>query len=216
MTTNSKICIASDSLLIGEALCRQLEAGHQSGINLFFYEKELLNFVEANKTALVVLFSRLKDVTTHDILNKIKQISRQSRVILIDNNIARLKYILSTQGDVCKGILFHDIGAGELLHCLSEVTNARGYISSQVKFFHQVDDLTGIVNAVNQLSPREKEIFQLIGEGCTSTQVADRLYISTTTVNNHKTNLCNKLGLARKDLYSAAVKYKEYLIKIFN
>ncbi len=165
---------------------------------------------------MVVFFSRLKDVTTHEIIEKIKFLGYQIKIVLIDSNIARLKYLLSTQNDICKGVLFHDIGAGELMHCLSEVINSRDYISSHVKFFNQSEGYELLIKLVDSLSPREKEIFEMIGSGFSTSQVASSLYISPTTINNHKTSLCFKLRVTRKDLYSIAVKYKEYANQIFN
>lgn len=48
---------------------------------------------------------------------------------------------------------------------------------------------------IDILTGREREVMQLIAEGLTSSQIADRLFISQKTVRNHRANLMNKLGL---------------------
>ena len=45
------------------------------------------------------------------------------------------------------------------------------------------------------LAPREREVLQLLAEGLTSPQIAERLHISTATVESHRRNLMGKLGI---------------------
>jgi two-component system nitrate/nitrite response regulator NarL len=42
------------------------------------------------------------------------------------------------------------------------------------------------------LTPREKEVLQLIAEGYTNPQIASKLYVSVLTVNSHRKNLLSK------------------------
>lgn len=46
-----------------------------------------------------------------------------------------------------------------------------------------------------QLTPREAEVLQLVAEGYANKQVADRLHISIKTVEKHRQNLMDKLGI---------------------
>ncbi|MFH8680740.1 response regulator [Streptomyces lydicus] len=48
------------------------------------------------------------------------------------------------------------------------------------------------------LSPREREILGLIGEGLTNRQIGKRLYLSEKTVKNHISRLLAKLGVERR------------------
>jgi DNA-binding NarL/FixJ family response regulator len=49
--------------------------------------------------------------------------------------------------------------------------------------------------AYNSLTVREQEILRYLAEGMSSKDIADRLYISPKTVDNHRTNILAKLGL---------------------
>ncbi|MCX4553489.1 response regulator transcription factor [Streptomyces sp. NBC_01267] len=53
-------------------------------------------------------------------------------------------------------------------------------------------------DAVAQLSPREREILVLIGDGLTNQEIGKRLYLSEKTVKNHISRLLAKLGVARR------------------
>lgn len=65
----------------------------------------------------------------------------------------------------------------------------------------------GVKDAFELLTDREKEILALVAKGYTNKEVADLLAISAKTVENHKANVMEKLGLStRRDLIRFAAK----------
>jgi RNA polymerase sigma factor (sigma-70 family) len=53
-------------------------------------------------------------------------------------------------------------------------------------------------DALQALTPREREVFRLVAQGCTNAEIAERLVLSETTVKTHVRNIRNKLNLAGK------------------
>jgi two-component system response regulator NreC len=51
-------------------------------------------------------------------------------------------------------------------------------------------------NPTEPLSPRELEVLRLVAQGHTNRQVAEKLHLSVRTVESHRANLMNKLGLS--------------------
>lgn len=51
------------------------------------------------------------------------------------------------------------------------------------------------VPALKDLSEREYEVLKLIGKGCTSKEISEKLFISIHTVNSHRKNLLRKLDM---------------------
>jgi two-component system NarL family response regulator len=51
------------------------------------------------------------------------------------------------------------------------------------------------VSAYEILGPREREVLQLLAEGLTSSEIAARLSVATSTVETHRRNLMRKLDL---------------------
>jgi two-component system response regulator NreC len=49
--------------------------------------------------------------------------------------------------------------------------------------------------AVDDLTPREREVLRLIALGHTNTEIATMLYVSVRTVENHRAGVMRKLGL---------------------
>lgn len=56
---------------------------------------------------------------------------------------------------------------------------------------------------INTLSPREKEIAELLAWGASQKEVADHLYISESTVANHKQSIFSKTGCKKVNELSA-------------
>jgi two-component system response regulator DevR len=49
-----------------------------------------------------------------------------------------------------------------------------------------------------QLSPQEKKLLELLAEGLTNRQIADRMFLAEKTVKNYVSNLLAKLGMSRR------------------
>ena len=62
-------------------------------------------------------------------------------------------------------------------------------------------------NPRQKLSVREHEIFLLIGSGLLSKEIADKLGLSTHTIQAHRKNIAEKLGTTGPELGQLAVKH---------
>jgi len=51
--------------------------------------------------------------------------------------------------------------------------------------------------AYKRLSKREQEVMRLVVEGFTTKEISEKLFISKKTVDNHRANIMNKLGIHR-------------------
>jgi len=54
------------------------------------------------------------------------------------------------------------------------------------------------IDKIKSLSPREREVIELVGEGLKNSAIADRLFISDTTVRHHMTSIFSKLDLTSR------------------
>lgn len=61
--------------------------------------------------------------------------------------------------------------------------------------------------AVAELTPREREVLVLIGEGLTNQEIADQLYIELGTVKNHVHNILRKLDVSSREEAAAHLPY---------
>lgn len=88
------------------------------------------------------------------------------------------------------------------------------YVSEDVKqsMLQQVaaPEETNVEDGIAQLTDREKEIFELIGKGWPTRQIADALKVSVRTVEVHRAHIKKKLGCAEAaQVVREAVKFVE-------
>jgi two-component system, NarL family, invasion response regulator UvrY len=95
-----------------------------------------------------------------------------------------------------KGYLSKSSLADELVSALEAILLGRTYIDKTIAKSLTLEKLEEEANPLQQLSPREFEIFRLLAEGGDCDSVAQALKISSKTVSNHQTSLKQKLGIS--------------------
>jgi DNA-binding NarL/FixJ family response regulator len=112
-----------------------------------------------------------------------------------------------------KGYVLKSSVSDELIRAVRAVSNGQTYLSSPIS-----EIVEGVVHPypigknsdpLSNLSPREKEILQLIAEEHTSGEIAKMLIISEKTVEKHRAKLMEKLNVRNlAGLVRLAVKYR--------
>lgn len=103
-----------------------------------------------------------------------------------------------------RGYLLKDMPVEELAQAIRLVY--RGYTQMGPGLMEKM--LDGMVNTENEaeteqpefaeLTPREVEVLNLIGTGCTNREIAQQLYIAEGTVKSHVTHILNRLNLKNR------------------
>ncbi len=133
-----------------------------------------------------------------------------TRQILLDNPSARVlalsarsddEYVARMVAAGARGFLEKQSSGDVLLRAIREVSEGRNFFSpgitrrlAQISRKAREQDLSsGRLQQV--LTPREEEVLQLVAEGAPNKQIAAELGISAKTVNKHRQQLMNKLGI---------------------
>jgi DNA-binding NarL/FixJ family response regulator len=111
-----------------------------------------------------------------------------------------------------KGYILKSSVSDELITATRTVASGKTYLSEPISeivlesVIKSSPPPTG--NPLDGLSPREREILQLIAEEHTSSEIAQMLFISEKTVEKHRANLMEKLNVRNMaGLVRAALKY---------
>jgi DNA-binding NarL/FixJ family response regulator len=83
----------------------------------------------------------------------------------------------------------------ELVHAIRAVRAGQSYLSPTVSSFVVSGYLSGAQAPVHPLTPRERQVLQLVAEGKTSKEVAEVMSISAKTVESYRSRLIEKLGV---------------------
>jgi two-component system response regulator NreC len=123
------------------------------------------------------------------------------------------EYIRQALASGAMGYILKDAAARELLNAIHAVHRGEAILSPAVtrlvvENYLRWGDIQ-MDSSTNRLSPREREVLQLIAEGYSNKQIAEILCISIKTVQAHRMNLMSKLDLHdRAELIKYAIQRK--------
>jgi DNA-binding NarL/FixJ family response regulator len=96
------------------------------------------------------------------------------------------------------GYILKESGREELINAIKAVRSGKKYYSNEVSVTminSMLSDKPSASKIVGDLSNRELEVLQLIVDGYTNMEIADKLFISNRTVDTHRRNLLQKLNV---------------------
>jgi DNA-binding NarL/FixJ family response regulator len=108
------------------------------------------------------------------------------------------EYVLRALRAGAAGYLMKDADIAELELAIDAVVRGESYLSPAVSkyvadYVRRVGE--GATSALDQLTPRQREVLQLIAEGHTTRQIAQIMDISDKTVETHRANLMDRLDI---------------------
>lgn len=116
-----------------------------------------------------------------------------------------------------KGYLLKEDAVTDILRCLESVRLGRFYISASISDYvvrrmNKKPEMDAARDGIDALTPMEKRVLIKVAEMKTSRAIADELFISTKTVNNHRNNISMKLNLQGSHaLLKFAIEHKALL-----
>jgi DNA-binding NarL/FixJ family response regulator len=120
---------------------------------------------------------------------------RAAKIIALSMNADR-RYVLAMFALGAVGYLLKDSASTELIQAIRVVMQGRAYVSPAVA----QDVIAGVRESprppsTKELTPREREVLQLVAEGKSSKDIASALHVAVPTVETHRRQLMSKLGL---------------------
>ena len=91
------------------------------------------------------------------------------------------------------GYILKNSSKEELLKAIHTVTDGGIFFSGEAG--EALKEHQKSTTQLPELSPREKEILGLIAEGYTNPQIAEKIFLSSFTVDSHRKNLLAKLNV---------------------
>lgn len=161
--------------------------------------KKALELILNEKPDIAVLDMSMPEKTGLQVLREMKDKKSKTKVIFLtmfkEEDIFDEAMSLGIEGYVLKESAENDI-----VECINQVIKNNYYISPLisnllVKRRNKINDLDIQKPTLQYLTPTEKRILKLISENKTSKEISEELFISYRTIENHRTNISNKLNL---------------------
>ena len=119
------------------------------------------------------------------------------RVIILSMHTSE-EFVLRALRAGCAGYLVKSSAVSELEVAIRSVARGETYLSPVVSK-RVVDDYVsrtgGAAGPIDALTPRQREVLQLVAEGNTSKDIAQKLHLSVKTVEAHRAQLMERLGV---------------------
>jgi DNA-binding NarL/FixJ family response regulator len=153
------------------------------------------------KPDLVLLDVGLPDIRGIVLIGDILRCSPKIRIMVVSMH-SKIDYIVKAFKSGAMGYLAKESAADLLLEGIEYVL--KGHYFMDISVSHQVvKKLIGLPekevavagSSYDLLTPREQEVMGLLAEGLSTTQVADKLFISPKTVENHRHSIMRKLDV---------------------
>ncbi|MCB0474889.1 MAG: response regulator transcription factor [Flavobacteriaceae bacterium] len=162
-----------------------------------------LAFLQNNLPDVILLDINLPDKSGVDLCREIHQLYPAIKIIGL-STFKQLSFISKMIEHGASGYLLKNATKHEITTALEEVVNGNTYFSNEVNAL-----LEDKKNAIPTVTRREKEVLNLIAEGMTNNEIAEKIFVSVTTVDSHRKNLLMKLDAKNTaDLVRLAFKYE--------
>ena len=194
-----RVVIAEDSVLLREGVARLLEDAGFEIVGQSSTADDLLLKVRSYKPDVAVVDIRMPPTNTDEGLQAAKAIREQHPGVgvLVLSQYAEPAYAMELLEDSAEGVgyLLKDriTEVGDFADAVRRVADGGSALDPAI-----VSKLVGRNrrdDPVATLTPREREVLELMAEGRSNQAIAERLVVTERAVEKHVTNIFGKLGL---------------------
>lgn len=149
-----------------------------------------LGFFINNLADVVLMDINLPDKSGIDLCKELKDKIPDLKILGI-SNFDQGSYVREMMNQGGSGYVLKNVSKEELLTAIHSVYNGKQYLSPDAGQAMRKE--TERQKELPLITKREKEVLVLIAEGFTNPAIADRLFVSTSTVDSHRKSLLAKL-----------------------
>ena len=198
---NIRVLVADDHAIIREGL--RVMLGNQPDIEvvgLAANGREAIQFVDEHEPDIAVIDISMPELNGIEAI--LQMLPRHPHMQVVVLSIHETKpYVYRALKAGARGYLIKETAGLEVVDAVRAVRRGERYLSQRIadllmtESFQKLEASTegGLLEA---LSPREREILQLVAEGNTSQEIAELLFISPKSVDTYRSRLMHKIRVA--------------------
>jgi DNA-binding NarL/FixJ family response regulator len=195
-----RVVVADDSVLLREGVVRLLEENGFDVVGQAGDAEDLIRKVRAHKPDVAVVDIRMPPTNTDDGLRAALEIRAElpDTGVLVLSQYVEEGYALDLVGESAGGVgyLLKDRVADvdRFVDSVKRVADGGSALDPEV-----VSQLVGRArrdDPLEELTPREREVLELMAEGRSNNAIAEHMIVTERAVEKHVTSIFGKLGLA--------------------
>jgi DNA-binding NarL/FixJ family response regulator len=207
-----KVAITDDHPIVANGLKKILaEHPNLEVVGVYATGKAMMNEIDGALPDVLLLDMNMPDLQGPDLARQLLKKHPEVKIIVLSSSdiTVQVKKMLQIG---CKGYLLKDSDDATIVQAIETVYNGGEFLSPALQQ-QLVNDLfkSKSQKSNTMLTRREKEVLQLITQEFTNQEIADKLFISLHTVDNHRSSLLQKLdvkntaGLVKKAIENGLV-----------
>lgn len=195
-----RVLVADDHAIIREGL--RVMLGNQPDMEVIGTASngyETIQFVDQNEPDVVVIDISMPELNGIEAISRMLPQHPHLKVIVLSIHETK-PYVYRTLKAGAKGYLIKETAGLEVVDAVRAVQRGERYLSPRIanlltdKSFRQLETSME-ASPLDALSPREREILQLVAEGRTSQEIGERLSLSSKTVDTYRSRLMHKIAV---------------------
>ena len=196
-----RILLADDHTIVRQGLARLLE--EQSDLKIVGEATNGLAVVEqtlALKPDIVIMDIAMPRMNGIEAAKRIRKQLPKTKILIL-SMYSHEHYIHNLLETGVSGYLLKDSSGRDIIKAIRSAMKNETFLSPGISkvlmetYRSPNRKFSSIAERYNQLSNREREVFQLIGEGHSTREIADMLCVSISTVKSHRANIMEKLNI---------------------
>lgn len=163
--------------------------------------QEALAMVKALRPDLVLMDLSLPDQSGIEVTRQIRTFLMDTRVLIVSMH-SKVDLITKAFQAGATGYVVKESATEKLVQALEAVSKGEYFLDTSLsqKVVSKLANASAKASnsadgRYESLTPREQEVLRLLVEGLSAKEIADKLFISPKTVENHRTNIMNKLDI---------------------
>lgn len=159
--------------------------------------REAVNFVKKTQPELIVMDVSMPEMNGLEAVDAIKSQFPEIKVLML-SHYNNEPYVIRALKAGADGYMLKDAAVDELQDGLKDILNGNMYISPDIdqnivtKIKNSED---GAFDALDILTSRQRNILQLIAEGFSTKDIAEKLFLSVKTIEAHRANIMDRLDI---------------------
>jgi DNA-binding NarL/FixJ family response regulator len=190
----TSLLLADDHSLILQGLKTLLERQGFQVVSEAANGQEVLKKAEKTQPDVAIIDISMPVLNGIDAARELRKSSPKTKVILLTQH-EEDQYVTEALRVGVKGYVLKSQAAGDLVHAIEEVRRGSVYLSPIISRAVVDAYLSKTYASADNLSTRERQVLQLVGEGKSTKDVAAQLGISVKTAESHRARLMRKLDI---------------------
>lgn len=187
----AKILIVEDHPIVVEGLRKMLfDSGKCEICGIALSAKECLEHLKCFSPEVILMDINLPDINGIDLCKQIKEAYPQIKIIGI-SSFREKSYVKKIIENGASGYILKNAMPEEIIYGINQVLQGKRFFDEETE---------ALLNDKNReesivLTRREKEVLNLIADGLTNPEIAEKLFVSTSTIDSHRKNMILKLNV---------------------